>query len=88
MTDEEMLGGFEGMFTDPDTDIRRYEVQVVTTRREHFCPSYEKDAGHTIPAGTRTVKETAIVDGKWASCHTCEECVAKWNKEKGGEDDD
>ena len=88
MTEEELLDGFEGMFTDPDTDIRQYVVAVVTTRKEHFCPSYGKDMGHTIPAGTRTVKETAIVDGKWASCRTCEACVKTWGKEKGGEDDD
>ena len=77
-----LLQDFEGMFSDSDTDIRRYTTQVVKTRKPHFCPGYSQPAGHTIPPGTTTVLERAIVDGKWRSSYTCEACIDAWNQEK------
>jgi hypothetical protein len=78
-----LLEYFEGMYTDSDTDIRRYTVSVVKTRSEHNCPGNFTDKLHPIPIGTIAVVERAIVEGEWASSYTCENCVLAWRKFRG-----
>lgn len=81
MTEQlDLLQNFEGMYTDSDTDIRCYTTAVVRTRTPHQCPGNFKEALHSIPVGSRAVVERALVEGKWSTCYTCEECILQWNK--------
>jgi hypothetical protein len=66
---------FEG---DRDVDIRARTVKIVTTRHTQQCHSADADHVHEIPPGTRARCECAIVDGRWASCYTCTECMIRW----------
>ena len=80
--DSELLRGFEGMYTDGDADIRCYSAKVIVTRKPHKCPGNFLEALHDIPAGTRTIRETAIVDGHWGTSYTCEKCVIEWGSNR------
>ena len=83
LTEEDLLYCFEGMYSDPDTDIREYDAAVVKTRKEHFCPGLHAKDGHTFPAGSRAVREKAIIDGVWRSAYSCERHVVDWAKQRG-----
>jgi hypothetical protein len=82
MSDPDLLVAFEGMYNDGDADVRLYSAKVVKTRAEHKCPGYFLEALHPIPVGTLTVRERALVDGKWATSYTCAECIHRWNQQK------
>ena len=80
MTDPQksLLDNFEGMYSDGD-DVRLYSRRAVTTKTAHKCPGNFLEALHEIPVGSRAVVERALVDGKWATCYTCSDCIDKWN---------
>jgi hypothetical protein len=78
MTDRELLGMFEGMFSDGYGDVSHYTCKVVTTRLPTKCPGNFKEALHDVPKGTRGIREKAILDKKWATFFTCEECIVKY----------
>jgi hypothetical protein len=78
-----LLDNFEGMYSDGDADIRCYSAKVVKTRKQHMCPGYFLEALHPIPVGTLTVRERALVDGKWGTAYTCVDCIKRWNAERG-----
>jgi hypothetical protein len=61
--------------------IELRKVKVVITRKEHFCPGLHRDDHHTIPPKTRAVRETALVDGKFAQAYTCEKHIEMWQHE-------
>lgn len=83
VSDDELLHFINGMFLDRDVDIRQYRVKVVRTRRQHFCIGLKHEDYHTVPARTRCVKETAIVEGKWCDSFVCERHVVEWARECG-----
>lgn len=78
ISDADLVREFEGMYDERDGDVRQYAVKVVTTRVPHKCPGYFLEALHDVPAKSRMVMESAIVDGKWSRCYTCEFCVTEW----------
>lgn len=78
MTD--LLEEFEGMYSDGDADVRCYSRRVVVTKKPHRCPGNFLEALHDIPIGTAAVVERALVDGKWATCYTCSDCIEKWRR--------
>jgi hypothetical protein len=79
----DLLDNFEGMYSDGDTDVRCYSRRIVRIRKAQKCPGNFLEALHDIPAGTEAVVERAIIDGKWATCYTCADCVTKWNLKRG-----
>lgn len=69
-----------------DIEIECQKVQIVTTRYSHRCAGggIGGHTEHTIPAGTVCVRETAKVDGRFGTCHTCFACLDAWEKEMRG----
>lgn len=67
------------LFEDRDTDIRCRTVEFVVTRKTHRCAfGGVIDRQHEIPVGTKTVRESAIVEGAWGNCHSCLSCIDVW----------
>lgn len=64
-------------------DADGYTVDAVTTTEEHECPGNFVGGAHPIPVGTLAVREHALVNGAWATCYTCEDCVQRWRQESG-----
>jgi len=65
---------------DGDTDIRLRKVKLVKTRKAFTCvppPSIGKNV-HAIPAGTEARRESALIEGSWAACYTCLDCMDIW----------
>jgi len=81
-TDEIRLKWCEGMFDGRDEDIRARTTSFVTTRAPHDCFSPSNGNTHPIPAGTRAMKEHAIVDGQWCTSYSCVECIDKYLDEE------
>lgn len=76
-SDEDYLNA--ELFQDRDLEIRALKRQIVTTRKEHPCAfSNANGEEHTISACVRVVRESAIVEGKWGTCHSCLPCIDKW----------
>lgn len=85
LSDAELLSVFDGMYSgdkDPG-DIRNLTVKVVRTRKPQQCPGLAAGKQHDVPAGSRMVREHALVEGAWHSCYTCEDCVLWWAQESG-----
>ena len=84
LTDTELLEMFEGMFSDGEGDIRCYARNVVAkTRISHACSGLTVEDHHVIPAGSRAVRETCIMDGRRVAAYTCEAHVLAWGVESG-----
>lgn len=63
-----------------DCSVECRRVKIVTTRKEHPCmASYltpnDKKKGHAISARSRAYKESAKVDGQFATCYSCLPCL-------------
>lgn len=59
-------------FQEDDSDTRQLSDKIVTVRKGgDCCICFE-----TIRLGEHSRKQTAIVDGRIASCRMCEECCA------------
>lgn len=63
---------------DRDVDIRARKVKIVTTRKPHLCCTHDGYKGGEIPAGTRALRETAVVDGEWGTNYVCCACIDAW----------
>jgi len=64
---------------DRDVSIECRKVEIVTTRKAHWCaastlapPNYSE---HNIEAGSRAWKESAKVEGRFGSCYCCLPCL-------------
>ena len=69
--------------SDRAVEIRQYSWKMVKTRKEHDCILSQligKDF-HTIPAGSFSMKEKAIVDDIWNDTYSCMECMDEWLEE-------
>lgn len=63
------------LFQGDESELTCRTVKMVTTRKEHPCSAYIKDAC-TIPSGSRTRHERARVDGSfWGSYYACTACL-------------
>lgn len=60
---------------DRDVDIRARKVAIVTTRKPQHCSPHNGFKGGMLPAGTRMLRETAVVDGEWGSNYVCIACL-------------
>lgn len=63
-----------------ETDIRCKTVKLVKTRKEQTCvppPTIGKNV-HGVPKGTEARRESALVEGSWAACYTCLDCMDIW----------
>lgn len=66
-----------------DCSIECRKVQIVTTRKPHPCmASYllfddEAKKGHEITTSSRAYKESAKVEGQFATCYSCLPCLDK-----------
>jgi hypothetical protein len=63
-----------------DYSIECRKVKIVTTRKEHPCmASYlvsdDRMKGHAIVTHTRAYKESAKVEGQFATCYSCLPCL-------------
>jgi hypothetical protein len=64
-----------------DYSIECRKVQIVTTRKVHDCmASYllqdnPRCKGHVIKPGSRAYKESAKVEGQFATCYSCLPCL-------------
>jgi hypothetical protein len=70
---------FNPFSEDRDVNIECRTVQVVTTRKAHWCaastlvpPEYKE---HNILAGSRAWKESAKVEGDFGTCYCCLPCL-------------
>lgn len=63
---------------DRDTDVSHEQYKAVRIRFSQVCCGayHEHKANRELPAGTVMIRETALVDGRWGSCYTCERCIA------------
>ncbi len=69
---------FNPFSEDRDVDIQCYKVDIVTTRKEHWCAAgCLIDNDHSIPAGQRARRERAKVDGQFGTCYQCLPCLDK-----------
>jgi len=68
-----------------DYEIECRKVSAVITRYPHVCCSiYHADESkgvREIPVGTLAIVELAKVEGRFGSAYTCQECIAKAEKE-------
>ena len=58
--------------------------KIVTTKVPHFCAACNDFKGKEHSAGTRMIRETAKVDGRFSSAYTCLPCIEAWAKVCGG----
>jgi hypothetical protein len=63
------------MFDARDEKVRARTTIFVTTRAPHLCFSPLTGKTHDIPAGTRVMREHAIVDGLWCTSYSCVGCI-------------
>jgi len=75
MTDAEYLACEP--FADRDVVYSFYSRRIVTTKKPHPCAvgSNALRRPHTIPPGTRVVRETGKTDDKVRSCYWCFGCL-------------
>ena len=87
ISDTKLLAMFDGMYSgDKDgSGVEQLTVKVVRTKKSHDCPGMFAGQLHTIPIGSRAIREHALVDGAWRSCWTCERCILRYAKEYGGQ---
>ena len=65
-----------------DDCIEYRRVQIATIRKPQTCmASYllpdESKKGHVIDVGSRVYKESAKVEGQFATCYSCLSCLDK-----------
>lgn len=82
ISDSELLQQFNGMYAGDDGDVRMYSAKVVRPTKGKKCPGNFAEALHDVAAKTRGVVERALIDGKWRSCYTCEDCIITWAKKE------
>ena len=58
-----------------DEMIECHHAEWVVTRYSHPCLSVTHQGGMAMAAGTRMVRETAKVEGRFGSCYTCAACM-------------
>ena len=78
-TDEQYLEA--DIFDDGEADIRLYRKKIVITRKEFPCAASDvvpDGKRHSIAIGSRAIRETANVDGKYGSAYSCLNCLGKW----------
>jgi hypothetical protein len=80
-TDRYYYRWYQSMYNPGDADIACQSVQIVTTSRPHNCPSCNDFKGKVHPAGTRMMRDHAIVDGKWGTAYNCLPCIEAWQRE-------
>ena len=73
--DDIILKWCSHIFDGRDEDVRACETRIVLTRTAHQCLSPLTMKMHDIPAGTRAMREHAIVDGVWCSSYSCCACL-------------
>jgi hypothetical protein len=74
-TDTDRLEQCSHIFDGRDEDIRARTTVIVTTRASHECLNPNTMKYHKISAGTRAMREHAIVDGVWGTSYSCVECL-------------
>ena len=81
ITDKKLLDWHPSALSGGDGDVRAHTVCVLTTRVPHQCLANQYDKIHTIAAGSRVVREMAVVDERWYVWYMCESCIVAWAKE-------
>lgn len=71
----------EYLYGGGDEEIECRTMVWVVTRFPQKCFSVMHKGPMTQPVGSRMVLERAKVEGRFGSCHTCEECVRKAKEE-------
>lgn len=66
---------------DRDVTIKCRDVRLVVTKSPHFCSSCNHFKGKVHPAGTRMVRDHALVDGSFGTSYTCLPCIEAWADE-------
>lgn len=75
------------LYAGGDETIECRRARWVVTRYPQKCLSVmhpgwqESTANMQMPAGSRMVRETAKVEGRFGSCYTCESCLAAASRE-------
>lgn len=69
------------LYSGGDEEIECRSMAWVITRYSQKCVSILHKGPMTQPAGTRMVRETAKVEGRFGSCYTCESCIKKSSEE-------
>lgn len=64
---------------DKDADYRCHHQEVVKVRSPHSCTFGR--VVHEIQPGSKALRETAIVDGKYRSAYSCIACLGRWADE-------
>lgn len=64
-----------------DETVECRQMEWVVMRYSHGCWSALHAGPATMPAGSRMVRETAKVEGRFGSCYTCEACIAAASRE-------
>jgi hypothetical protein len=87
MTDAEYLDAPYLIFEDRDTDIQCRSIKLVITRKPHDCMVPGPECGHSIPAGTKVVCDSALVDGEFGRYYCCLPCIEREVRALEDEDD-
>lgn len=58
-----------------DETIECQRAEWVWTRYSHACLSVMHQGGRDMAAGSRMMRETAKVEGRFGSCYTCDGCI-------------
>lgn len=67
------------LFEDRDLQMRCESRKLVTTRSPHRCAFADSiGESHEIPASSRAIMESAIVEGRWGRAWSCLDCVDGW----------
>lgn len=80
-TDQQYLDAIDDLYDDGEADIRSYERKIVKVRKEQTCMAadlVDEKKGHSIPIGSKAVRESAIVDNEWGSSYSCLPCIGKF----------
>jgi hypothetical protein len=65
---------FDPFGGDDDATVRHHRTKLVRTRRRQFC-CFCRPKGRRHPIGTVMLRESAVVDGRWASNYVCLPCM-------------
>ena len=62
-----------------DEYVRLQRQRLVKLRKPHECAGLRMEMyQHPIKSGETALRETALVDGKWAQCYLCIHCMDEW----------
>jgi hypothetical protein len=85
-SDDEYLAEDWFSGTKGDDDARCVRTAMVRSRKSHTCYGNGVEEHHEVPAGTRVLRGTALVDGTWVSSYLCTEHMDVWLDEVNGMD--